>query len=168
MKKAPSRSVCFIVAVVLAMSLVPLPAFAERAVAPSESWVDEIESMLAAGDYAEGEVIVGFQEVRSVFGLTPQPGEPYGAESLLEVDASVVDDEAAGVSTPAGTIFPAQSAADGGDVQISLIESDSLSTRELLYQLADDPHVVFAEPNYITEPTAADAENDAAAEASRA
>ena len=154
-----------IMAAVLAVSLMPLPAFAEGSGSPANGfWVDEIGVMLASGDYIEGEAIVGFWEDPGASGLTTQVSA-YEVEPLLEVAASAVDAQQDAVQ--ANTGITTQSSDPARDVRISLVSSDSLSTEGLLRQLADDPRVAFAEPNYVGEYDAVDGESGAAAAVSR-
>ncbi|MBR3328739.1 MAG: S8 family serine peptidase, partial [Atopobiaceae bacterium] len=105
------------------------------ALLPLVAHADEIDDMLAAGSYAEGEIIAAF---------FPQSGElmaqseaPYEVTPLMRVGTSaiVTDDDA----------LTAQSEES---LTLSSVSSATLSTEELLRLLAEDPNVAFAEPNY--------------------
>ena len=128
----------FLSALIL-LALAPhVPAWATEA---EGRWSDSIDEMIASGDYVEGEAIVALFCGESD-ALQAQAELPVDAlEPLMEVSA-----EAAGVQEGPGLSPQAQQG-----VTLSLVSSDTLSTEEILRSLADDPRVVFAEPNYLVE-----------------
>ena len=107
----------------------------------ASSWTDEIDDMLARGSYIEGEVLVGLVEVPGSKKLAAQPSEILSeAEPVMEAS---VDD--------APNSEQAQILPDDVPMTLSYVSSDELTTEQLLHQLADDPRVVFAEPNYCSD-----------------
>lgn len=128
------RSARFALAIVLALSLAPMPAYAADS---QPSWADEIDTMLLAGNYVEGQVVVGIDPVAdSAFDLSKLLfGSLLGNRTeLIEVAADSL--QGANAGSP-------------GTVIIAKIESDDMTTWDLLKALADEPAVVFAEPNYV-------------------
>ncbi len=117
----------------LLVLLVAGAAWGVCAVGPMVALADEVDSLLAGGNYVEGEVVVGFAVGDGQ--ILPQ-SEAYSVEPIMEVGASALQGE--------GVLLP--QASDG--VMLSLVSSDTLSTEELLRLLADDSRVAFAEPNY--------------------
>lgn len=119
-------SVAFVTAL-LALVLCPLTVHA-----------DEVDDLIAQGDYVEGEVVAAFLSNDDAIQL--QSETSYEVLPIMTVNSSAV--EAAD-----GTIA-LQASSD--EVTLSVVSSDSLTTEELLRELADDPRIAFAEPNYIT------------------
>jgi subtilisin family serine protease len=110
---------------------------AAGASAPAEAAdISRIPALLQAAPYLEGSVIAGFRDMTEE-GLAGafDPASGLRAEALLEVSA-----ESLGLAGEEGTVLLAE------------VRSDSLTTEELLYLLAEDPRVACAEPNYQTEP----------------
>ncbi len=106
-------------ALALALGLTPAPPAASAQ--PEEGWAADIPAMLAAGPYAEGEVVACLD------GTAAAPlSDEAAVEPLMDLD-----DEDARRTT-----------------RLAVIRSEDLGTEELLRSLADDPSVVFAEPNY--------------------
>ena len=112
---------------------------------------DELDDLLAAGSYVEGEAIVALTDAE---GLTAQSDAPYEITPLMQVSPSSVSD------APAGALATQSEQT----TTLSLVTSDILTTEELLQTLAEDPHVAFAEPNYLCElsltPAAGGTDND--------
>ena len=105
------------------------------ALLPSVAHADAIDDMLAAGSYADGEVVAAFMSQDGK--VMAQSDAPYEIKPLMRVGASArrAND---------GTL-----AAQGErDMTLSSVSSATLSTEELLRLLAEDPNVAFAEPNY--------------------
>lgn len=121
------KPLCSLVVMLLCIALFPLVAQA-----------DEVDDMLAAGDYVEGEVVAAFRVQDGQ--ITAQSTAPYEVTSLMTVSAS-----AARAMTDDAGLVTAQST-EG--LSLSSVTSDSLTTAELLRMLADDPSVAFVEPNY--------------------
>lgn len=117
--KPSNKIACGALALALALGLAPVaPAAAAQ---PEDGWAADIPAMLAAGPYAEGEVVACLD------GTAAAPlSDEAAAEPLMDLD----DEDA------------------GGTTRLTVIRSDSQDTEELLRSLADDPSVVFAEPNY--------------------
>ena len=124
-------------------------------------WEADIPSMLAAGSYEEGVVVVGID--RNAPAPDRMRGEDgsvvnTGTEMLLEVseenvlpDAEVSEPEEKGTDDPTSNGQSAGGEDEKDTVSIEIVQDSSKSTEELLYELAKDPRVVFAEPNYISE-----------------
>ncbi|MBR1828815.1 MAG: S8 family serine peptidase [Atopobiaceae bacterium] len=110
-------------------------AMACLALLPHYARADEIEDMLTAGTYVEGEVIAAFSTTDG--NLVTQVDAPYEVKPLMTVDSSA--------ARSADGALIAQST---GNLTLSSVTSGSLSTEELLRSLANDPNVAFAEPNY--------------------
>ena len=102
------------------------------------SWSQEIESALSAGDYVEGQVLALIDSSKDSGLVTLDDSEEI--ETLTDISEDTVE-ETLDVNSGASSI--------------QLITSDEKTTEELLYELAEDPSVLYAEPNYIyqTEPT---------------
>lgn len=99
---------------------------------------DELDDLLAAGRYVEGEAIVALTDDE---GLAAQSDAPYEVTPLMQVSPSSVGEAPAGALTSQSE----------QTVALSLVTSDDLTTEELLRTLSDDPRVAFAEPNYLCE-----------------
>lgn len=141
-KKAFGGAARIALALALTMGLAPtVPAFAAE---PSSSWADDIPTMLASGPYAEGEAVACLD------GAAAAPlSDEASAEAVMDLDAETASEGTAG--------------------SLTVVRSDSLSTEELLYALADDPSVLFAEPNYTgAQPSDEDGSATVAAAASLA
>ena len=119
------RLATLLVVVMAFMTFLPVPAHA-----------DDIDDMLSAGDYVQGEAIVAFNAADGL--LAMQSDAPYELKPLMTVDAASA--RAAG-----GEALLAQAE---GEFTLSSATSDSLTTEELLRLLAQDPSVAFVEPNY--------------------
>ena len=131
---------------VLTLLCVALP---YTAFADPDSWVNEIDQMLAAGDYLEGEVLVGIVEPEKSDTLSAQASSLLDrAEPLMETTLSSLNESESALTAQ-------------GDkpMTVSFISSNEMTTEELLHALADDPRVVFAEPNYRTKLTDEDIED---------
>lgn len=126
-------------ALALALALGLAPAVAAYAEQPASSWADDIPAMLAAGAYAEGEAVVCLDDAAAA------PLSDATAEPLMDLD-------------------PEQ---DGSTTSLAVVRSDAMGTEELLRSLADDPSVLYAEPNY-TGAALADGDDDAIALANAA
>lgn len=160
LKHSPTRwfhvFISIILCFLLALALVPLGSVrTASALSNRQSQTKEdIASLLAAGDYAEGEAIVIVDEtvsgdssrVRGVDALA-------GSEPLMMVSEDVFEavQEASHASTqtqPQNEALSALSAGNEEAVSIRSVVSTALSTEELLYALQQDPRVLLAEPNY--------------------
>lgn len=117
------QSCVLLIAAVLSLTMLPLQAFA-----------DDISDQLASGNYVEGEVVAAFRADGNQ--IRAQANAPYDVTTLMAVSSSTAD----------GGGLTAQST---GELLLSSVASDTLSTEELLRLLADDPDVAFAEPNYL-------------------
>ena len=119
------------------------------------AWAGEIPSLLEAGPYEEGVVIVGIDPDVSVSEEkigTPEVSE--GSEEIMEIAAEHVDAAVEEQYDTAPEDAASETAEEPSDtVRIEMIREEGMSTEELLYSLAEDPRVVFAEPNYIVEVT---------------
>lgn len=124
----------------LALGLLPFFSAGEAAAAP-ESWADDIPDMLAAGSYAEGEVVVVMSGDAVEAVALETDGAADTVEPIMEIDAEAIESDRGDAA--------ARSALGSASIgSISVVRSDTSSTEELLYALADDPTVISAEPNY--------------------
>ena len=158
-KSFPRRLSVFLATAILALNLSPLSAHA-----------DDINDMLAAGSYVEGEVIAAI--LTDGEQMEAESDDAYQVKELISVDSAAVqqavEDQAAGAAGTDGEIQESigdstgNSALNSGysvkvttslsdNINLCVISSDTMSTEELLRELADDPNVVFAEPNYILD-----------------
>ena len=112
-----------------------------------------VSSMLAAGDYTEGEAIVCSLKASS--GAVPL--NKSGAADLLasaEGLATVTKDqfnEAVSLSADEpgdAARVPVRKGMAADEIEISLVHRDDMSTEELLVALLEDSRVLSAEPNY--------------------
>lgn len=143
MRTSP-RKIGFKAIVPLLLVLAFLPVAAYAGPVDGHSWSDDIDSMISSAPYVEGEVIVGYYGDPDGSELAVQSCDADEGEELIQVESSNCE-QVAGVEAPETAALAAQ-AADG--TTISVVTSDSLTTAEMLHQLADDPRVAFAEPNY--------------------
>lgn len=136
------RFFVLLAAVLLVMTTLPLTVHA-----------DEIEDQLAAGSYVKGEAIAAFRIDTGQ--MQAQSGSSYEVTELISVDSSVVEEASQENQTQGSAELPPYSIKETAsltdDIEICVVSSDTLSTEELLNRLADDPNVVFAEPNYTFE-----------------
>ncbi|WP_080798320.1 S8 family serine peptidase [Arabiibacter massiliensis] len=129
----------------LALSLMAVPALAEEPPAASDGnprvgsgeGARTLEELLGAGDYEQGRVLARVTDEFAPVSSYSNDAPAWSAESLYSYGAA--QQPASGARS-----FAAQSAD-----QVLLIESDELSTEELLLSLADVPGVVCAEPDYV-------------------
>lgn len=134
-KKVSTRIARSVLALALAFGMVPIAS--ASAADPSSTWADDIPAMLAAGPYVEGEVVACFDSAAAM---------PLSAEAVVE-PLIELDDQG-----------------NGSANRLTVVRDEGMSTEALLRSLADNPSVLFAEPNY-TGATLPDAEESAAARA---
>ena len=115
-------------ALVIGMVLPGPVSHAAETTAGSAVWSADIPALLQAGDYVEGQVVVGIDC------------------SISETAGSAL----AAVEDDAGT---AEELTEASGISIEIIEDPTKTTEELLYLLAEDRRVVFAEPNYVADST---------------
>ena len=129
MKTSGMHRICAgLLALVLTLSLVPAAAASEEA-----TWAADIPAMLAAGPYADGEVIVA---------VDPAYADDFDLLVLLGLKDDLEGED---------LIIVPEEDASRGEAVLTLITRPDSTTEELLYALAGDDRVVFAEPNYIRE-----------------
>ena len=163
------RVSAFFFAFVLAIGLLPIPAFADEPAA-------EQAPQLEPGTYVEHEaiayVIDGGARART-FSLG---GDILnGAETLMTVDADAAAealdgeaDDGAAASAAASTrvrTLSADDASSGLAGSLVLVRDESKTTEELIAALQVDDRVVFAEPNSYVEQADAETGDDAGADA---
>lgn len=125
LRRMPSRwLVISIVIALIHLAFLPLAAHA-----------DEVDDMLASGNYVEGEVVAAFFPQDGQ--LVAQSEAPYEVTPLMKVGTSATQ---AGDGT-----LRAQSEES---LTLSSVTSATLSTEELLRLLSEDTNVAFVEPNY--------------------
>ena len=132
-KRRSAARTAALLALALLISLLPVSAAAAD---ETETWADGIPAMLAAAPYAEGEVIAAVDAAYAdSFDLLAFLGlrEALDGEALMTA--------------------PAEGARSGA-AELTLLRDPTRTTEELLYALAGDQRVAFAEPNYRMAPTA--------------
>ncbi len=144
------KLVTSLASVLLVASCVPLPALAQAApqpqpAAPQDSAIN-IPTLLAAGDYAEGQAIVCVRATQGQDGLVPQADSLLDASEQLSQVPAASYAEATGEPLVASGNLRAQAADE--PVDIRLVTRDDMTTEQLLKELARDPRVLSAEPNY--------------------
>ena len=176
----PTRLAAVTLSVLLALAGVPAAALAEAARATDEGgdasgWANSIDEMLDGRDYVEGEALAIVSDEAAVAAASLADGDGAqdassdplaGCEQLMDASASsasiVLDSEA----VSAAATLDDEPDEDGDGVQVVLVHRDGLSTQELLRELADDPRVAYAEPNYTWQVSDDDAaDGDSAADA---
>ena len=158
-----NRTVLALIAFTFALGLLLVPTLAKSLGASTVSATyrseEEIEaavsSMLAAGEYREGEAIVCCLDAASGTRLLATQSDAVqndllsGAEHLSTVTkdqyAEAVDESAGQSTSPVLLRAPKSAQA----VEIKLVRVDGMSTEELLTELLRDTRVLSAEPNYI-------------------
>ena len=121
LSKTGKAFISFYLAFLLAFSLFPASLAYSNETDDVSGWAKDIPTMLEEGEYAEGEVIACIEDTSAL---------------------SCSND-----NTEVETLFDLNVEAGNGDGLV-VIRSEVLSTKELLYHLATNPTVIFAEPNY--------------------
>ena len=171
------KLIAVLVSAVMAVSLCPIAnAYADTEQEAESHWYDNIDQMLDAGNYVEGEAIAVVSAGAEAAAASLNEGSVGAADSsgLLAESEDIMEASASSASLVLDSDFEsgAQAAAlsDGEDgsstaeepaVQIVLVKKEGVSTRDLLQQLAQDARVVSAEPNYVIQ--TADSESSDAA-----
>ncbi len=171
------KFIAVLVSAVMAVSLCPIAnAYADTEQEAESHWYDNIDQMLDAGNYVEGEVIAvvsaGAEAATASLdeddaGETDPSGLLAESEDIMEASASSASlalDSDLECSAQAASLSDGEdgsSAAEEPGVQIVLVKKEGVSTRDLLQQLAQDARVVSAEPNYVIQ--TADSESSDAA-----
>lgn len=180
LKKAAASMLATVLAFTSAYVILPAEAYAASnaetggAGSTPAEWEDLIPAMLSAGDYEEGTVVAGVKTSanEALFkGKARLQAEKLvdSAEDIMTVEAEslesvLADGDAAGTPENAGAEGTPESAGaerksglrlnladDDEDVRFVYITRKDMTTEELLRTLAEDPDVVFAEPDYIKE-----------------
>lgn len=121
LSKTGKASVSLCIAFLLAFNLFPLSFAYPDETDEAPGWAKDIPSMLEECDYAEGEVIACVKDASAL----SRANDGTETETLFDLDAE-----------------------DGNGDGLVVVRSDALSTEDLLYHLAKNPTVLFAEPNY--------------------
>ncbi len=142
------RLVGALLAFVLAVGFVPLPAFA------GETGESAAVSSLEPGTYVEHEAIAYvLDDGAGARSVSLDGGALAGAQTLMAVDAEAaveaLEDEA-GSSAHAGARF-SDGSPEGSAGRLVLVRDESKTTEELISALQADERVVFAEPNGYVE-----------------
>ena len=109
----------------------PAPVYAQEQT--NSGWAEDIPAMLSAGDYAQGEAIAGVISY----------GSTQNNNHILNDGEEVMD-----ITAAADALFD-EPVPDDGEVHMVYVQREDMSTEEILYTLAKDDRVLFAEPNYI-------------------
>lgn len=134
----------FLFSTLMAFQLVPAVALTQGIVAPPEAAERvPIESLLAAGDYAEGEAIAIVRGSADPLEM----GEQLATVGSDAVEQAVADAAAADY-TAADEIGDRVTVAEDKTFRIEVVRDPSRSTEQILRDLYADPRVVAAEPNY--------------------
>lgn len=142
----------FFFAFVLAVGLLPLPAFADEPTA-------ERAPQLEPGTYVEHEAIAYVLDDGARARTFSLGGDLIdGAQTLMEVDADAAeealgDEVGAGETAPAGRarMLSLDDASDAPAGRLVLVRDESKTTEELIAELEADGRVLFAEPNGYVE-----------------
>ena len=179
MKRFAYKAVAIVSSIALALSISPLatmqPAWADESKTETTTWAQNIDKMLDGREYTEGEAIVviadtGATALASVDedGQNAEVDLLSGCESIFEASASsasIAFDGAEVASAFNSAVMAAEVDEDGSSnsnsnasnvqaeemaVHIVVVHRDDMTTKEILNQLANDPRVISAEPNYIS------------------
>ncbi|MEG0477223.1 MAG: S8 family serine peptidase [Raoultibacter sp.] len=152
-KKHLALALSFLLAAMLLPAGLSVAVADEPQDSSSLSWSEAIPTMLTAGNYDEGEALVIVAENSDgASGRGRSIDLLSGAAPLMEVTTEAystgVADSQAGVApaAPAAAFSRAPSAQP--TLAIKLVQQSGMSTEQLLYELAQDPRVLRAEPNY--------------------
>lgn len=144
--------------IVFMLFITAIPAFPVKAASSCDALIEE---MLQAGSYAEGEAVV---VVRGTSDLRIHAE----SEALSALDADTIGlaiqkelEDGKDIAQEAQERF-----SPDDEYMLLQVRDDSLSTKELLMELYDDPRVLSAEPNYDVEAPASINIEDTEAEAS--
>lgn len=153
-----SAFISLLLVVLLVFTLAPIGSAQQANATTSNQTISdqEIEALLAAGDYVPGEAIVIVDEAVQAGDLAllsfdsdlVASSETLMTTSTDEYEQTVESATISGDSVSALSV--GQSTAGEDAVSIRHITNTGLSTEELLYQLRDDPRVLSVEPNYIS------------------
>ena len=151
----------FFFAFVLAVGLLPLPAFADE---PTAEWAPQLEP----GTYVEHEAIAYVLDDGARARTFSLGGDLIdGAQTLMEVDADAAeealgDEVGAGETASAGRarMLSLDSASGETAGRLVLVRDESKTTEELIAALQADDRVVFAEPNGYVESFDAEPDED--------
>ncbi len=161
------KFIAVLVSAVMAVSLCPIAnAYAGTEQEAESHWYDNIDQMLDAGNYVEGEAIAVVSAGAEAATASLDESDAVSADpsGLLAESENIMDASASSASLVLDSDLErsaqAASLGDGGDgsntveepaVQIVLVKKEGVSTRDLLQQLAQDARVVSAEPNYVIQ-----------------
>lgn len=117
------------------------------------SFPENIDDLLAAGEYAEGEAMATVSPDIDAPEQEPSAPGDITYEKILTTTGDIYED-ALDQSVPEKALLGARDDSEtvsAGDVEIEtfLIKAEGMSTRDLLELLAKDPRVLDASPNYI-------------------
>ncbi len=166
------KTVCVVAAICMVVGLTPIAkaqnAYAAQPESTTSSWSQDIDSMLQKGNYVEGEALVVIATSNSAALVSvDEQGDATstdvldGNEELLTtnsntaanaLEAAVVSN-AVSASENAGGNSEAAATDSSNNISVVLTHEEGMSTEELLRSLANDPRVVSACPNYISQPS---------------
>lgn len=124
------RLVAGVMTLLLTLSL-PLSLAPAAFAAEEHGWAADIPKMLAAGPYVEGEAVVA---------VDPAYADGFDLATLMGLRESLDGEEL--MTVP-------EEGASRGEAVLTYVSRPGRSTEELLYALARDDRVVYAEPNYV-------------------
>lgn len=153
-----SNVIAITLAVLLVLMLAPMGSMQSAQALTGDHAIsdEEIDFLLASGDYVPGEAIVVVDETVNAGESTLRSLNTdlvSSAENLMSISGDEYDQtvETATISSDSiGTLALEQNTETEDTISIRHITNTGLSTEELLYQLRDDPRVLAVEPNYIS------------------
>ena len=142
--------IAVLLSLLLSVSLMPNVAHAEPASDASggTTWQDSIGSMLEGGSYTEGEALVVVAGSAATYASADSSDSLLdGCEPLAQTSMAAYEQTAEANSVQTYSL-DSSAVENNSEVNIVLVHRDGTSTESLLNQLASDPQVLYAEPNY--------------------
>lgn len=162
--------IAVLLSLLLSVSLMPNVALAEPESDASggTSWRDSIDAMLEGGSYVDGEALAVVAGNATTYASADSSDSVLdGYEPLAQTSMTTYEQTAEANSVQT---YSSDARTNSGDseVDIVLVHRDGTSTKSLLDQLARDPQVLYAEPNYTKKVSANEETSLQAAESASA
>lgn len=145
-KKPLHRVICLMCAFLLTVGLFPASAFADNEA--SRVWSDDIPHLLAAGEYEEG-VVLACVDTSQTSSASAALSRAFGGATATDGE-TVTNVEKAAVADSLSELDTSLPASSSG-YEVVTVRDESKTTEQLLNDLAADPAVLFAEPNYVVQ-----------------
>mgnify|MGYP004450880617 FL=1 len=113
----------------------------------AEERSEKTQELLKAGNYVEGEALVVTADSETTTYIYKENPLLDQSEEIFTLD-SETDHLESKVSSPVKA--PQETKPDQIKGTIKLVKSSTMSTKELIESLYEDPDVLYAEPNYIS------------------